>query len=70
MSKTYYLHTLDGAPAWFDGFQVCFAVSYGRAAKLAASLRQIQREQRASISNREDAGYDNNAKLGYRRVST
>lgn len=68
--KTYYLHTIDGLPATFDGYQICFAGFYGPASKLATSLAQIRREQKISAANREKDGWSAYAyKLGYRRYS-
>ncbi len=51
MSK--YMHTIDGRPATFDGYQICFATFYGPANVLADSLRQIRREQQATLRNRK-----------------
>lgn len=56
MSK--YLHTIDGKPATFDGYQICFATFYGPANSLAESLTQIKREQKISVRNRKRDGFD------------
>jgi hypothetical protein len=65
MSK--YLHTLDGKPATFDGFQICFASRYGKPNLMAESLDQIRREQKISIKNRQERGYSDDFKYGYLR---
>ncbi len=66
MSK--YLHTIGGKPATFDGYQICFATFYGKPNDLAASLRQIRREQAISIKNRRRDGLDFNlGEYGYLR---
>ena len=70
-NRTYYLHTIDGRPAFYvHGMQICFANRYGKPAPLATSLGQIKREQRASVEWRRAQGYDHSAEeYGYRRVS-
>ena len=45
--KTWYMHTIDGRPAAYDGVGRAIWVAGGRhAAKLVPSLTQIRREQR------------------------
>jgi hypothetical protein len=61
----YYLHTLDGKPAAFDGNQVHF-MAHGN--RLASSLDQIRAEQKASAAWRGDKGYSLLHTYGYRRV--
>ena len=63
---TYYLHTLDGAPAYFDPKlgALMFATSNGKAAPLATSLRQIRREQRIDQEHKGST-----VTYGYTRVS-
>lgn len=62
----YYLHILNGAPAFFDGRQVCY-MKHGVA--IAASLAQIKAEQRASTAWRLKNGYSDKASdYGYRRL--
>lgn len=46
--RVYYLHTLNGRPAFFDGEAVYLMPFYGKPGALATSLRQIRREQQAS----------------------
>lgn len=67
MSK--YMHTIDGRPATFDGYQICYAVFYGKANILAGSLRQIRREQQKTIRNRMRDGLDVVCEYGYLRYS-
>jgi len=50
---TKYLHTLDGKPAYFDGWQIVFATKFGKAAPMAESLQQIRKEQTLTVRNRE-----------------
>ena len=66
---TVYIHTLDGRPAMFDGYQVCYAAHYGRANDVALSLRQIRREQAASTRNRLADGLSDDLEYGYRRYA-
>ena len=68
--KTYYLHTIDDQPAFFDGDQICFAGGpYARHKQpLSLSLRQIRREQRISAASRARWGMEDWGKRGYVRV--
>lgn len=68
MSRTYYMHTLNGEPAYFDGDQVVFATFYGKAAPLARSLNQIRAEQRKSGEWREMQGFKDHDRYGHLRV--
>lgn len=53
-----YVHTIDGRPAqYFPGSQICFSPWRG-ITRTATSLRQIRREQRASIRWRREKGYE------------
>lgn len=56
--KSYYMHTIDGKPATFDGNQICYATYFGKANDLCSSLAQIHREQQASIRFRRLHGLD------------
>lgn len=68
MSK--YMHTIDGRPATFDGYQICFATFYGPANKLCDSLSQIRKEQEITKENRERDGMDFNVgEYGHLRYS-
>ena len=50
MSRCYYVHTINGRPGGFDGMQICYAGGgRGWHAPAVRSLRQIRREQQASI---------------------
>jgi hypothetical protein len=71
MERTYYLHTINNYPAFFDGEQICFAggASSRSPQRLCRSLRQVRREQSASARNRARWGFaDWSDRLGYVRV--
>jgi hypothetical protein len=62
------MHTIDGSPATFDGYQICYAAFYGKPNKLADSLKQIRQEQRLTVKNRRADGLAPfNVKYGYLR---
>ena len=66
MSK--YMHTINGFPATFDGYQICFSTFYGPANKLCNSLAQVRKEQRATKRNRRRDGFDfNKSEYGHLR---
>lgn len=68
MSKTIYIHTIDGRPAYFsepDG-QIVYVCHYDRAAKPAHSLKQIRKEQKITKENRKKWGFNDND-YGYKR---
>lgn len=69
-AKTYYLHTIDSRPAFYEpGQQICFAQVYGKPARLARSLAQIRSEQKKSLAWRRSLGYSHEAEgYGYKRV--
>ena len=52
MKNIKYMHTIANEPASYDGKQICYAV-VTRPIKLADSLDQIRREQRASRADAE-----------------
>ena len=53
MAKNYYMHTLNGKPAWFDGGIIWNIVSPRRIPfTLVHSLQQIKRERAKSKKNR------------------
>lgn len=57
MTATYYLHTMEGEPAYFDGDQIVF-VSRGRhAAVLVDSLATIRKQIRATEQFRLRHGF-------------
>lgn len=65
-----YMHTINGRPATFDGYQICYAIFCGTANVLADSLRQIRKEQQITIRNRKRDGYEVNVgEYGYLRYS-
>lgn len=62
---TYYLHTLDGEPAYFvPGQGLCFAPYFGQSAVLCRSLKQIREQQKADMAINGAGVYPR----GYRRV--
>lgn len=70
--RTYYLHTIDEKPAYFDGDQVVF--NGGRWARgpqpLATSLRQIKDERLRSILFRLKRGWrSGDGRYGHVRVT-
>ena len=67
--KTYYLHTIDGKAATFDGYQICYASFYGKPNQLATSLAQIRKEQLISKAYREEAGIEDVGIISYLRYS-
>jgi hypothetical protein len=50
---TKYMHTIDGKPGTFNGYQICFARFNGPDNVLTDSLQQIRKEQQLTIRNRE-----------------
>lgn len=52
-ARTVYMHTLRGQPAGFDGETVCIYAAT-QAVPAVRSLRQIRREQQASIRVRRE----------------
>jgi len=56
----YYIHTINGSPAFFDGWQICYGVKYSphKHNLMSASLKQIREEQNITKNNRKFAGYD------------
>lgn len=65
MSRTWYMHTLDGRPATYvPGTQICF-VDGRHKARLVPSLAQIRRERRASGEWRERRGYRDDGDYDY-----
>ena len=65
--KSYYMHTLEGRPASFSGWQVCYSV-FTQAIELCESRRQLLAERDLSIKNRKEAGMASLGAYGYRRV--
>lgn len=52
--RSYYMHTLNGKPAYFDPKQeIILFMRGGKANPLANSLRQIKRERKIDPSSRE-----------------
>lgn len=64
MSRTFYMHLIDGNPATFDGNQICAAGRYGRGKCvnfLVGSLKEIMEHQKASVIYRREKLGDANA---------
>ena len=67
--KSYYMHTIDGRPATFDGTQIVFMSFYGPPNKVCHSLREIRRHEKQSIDWRSNFGVSPTpGKYGYFRV--
>lgn len=64
--RSLYMHTLDGKPAQFDGWQICYAMHVIK--RFANDLDQIREEQLASRRWRAKKGYDNNSKQDHRVI--
>lgn len=60
MSKTYYMHTLNGRPAFFGTNQICYMMPGDKAFHLVSSLKQIKQEQKITICFRESKNYTKN----------
>ena len=67
MKTKFYIHTLDGKPAYYDGTQIVFATKYGRAATTCYSLNEIRHQQAKSKEWRYKNGFKELWKLGYAR---
>ena len=69
MARTLYLHTIDGHPGAFDGYQVCY-IGHGRKAwaEPCVSLRQIRKQQAMSRANRIRDGLRDDSKYDYVKV--
>lgn len=71
-ARTYYLHTLDGRPAYFNGQQIASATPGGyvrRGQWLCSSLKEIREQREASRKWRAQQGFsDHGWTLGYVRV--
>jgi len=52
----YYLHTIDGRPAGFDKYQICYA-NKNWMAKAVKDLKTIRKEQRLTIKFRKKNGH-------------
>ena len=69
--KTFYMHTLNGRPAYYDGTKIVFAMRGGyvrRGQWLCESLDEIRKQQRQSFRWRRDQGLDNRWDHGYVRM--
>lgn len=60
--RTFWMHTVDGKPAAYDGQQICY---WWRRAPLARSLQQIRRERQACIEWRALHGFSVGSGYGH-----
>lgn len=60
-----YMHTIDGLPAAFFVNQIVFWSNGWHTEKLAANLRQIRREQAASVRYRRKYGFPDDLRYSY-----
>ena len=67
MSK--YMHTIDGMPGTFDGWQVVYANFRGKPSVLRDSLKEIRADQAITMKNRTEAGFSNHVKLSHLRYN-
>ena len=52
--KSYYMHTINGRPATFDGTQIVFMNFYGKPNKVYRSLKEIRRHERRALAYRSN----------------
>lgn len=58
---TFYMHTIDDRPGFFNGNQICFAIVRGNGKacqRLVATLDQIRAEQKLSVRFRNSFGWE------------
>jgi len=67
--KYMYMHTIEEKPGRYEGKhgQICFVTGFF-IGKLVSSLKQIKKEQRASIKYRKSQGWSTNFDYGHIRV--
>lgn len=63
---SFYMHTIDGEAAFFDGEQIVFAAGVPR--QLESSLQAIRRNEVNSSSFRINAGWSEPFSYGYVRI--
>ncbi len=70
MRSTGYIHTIEGKPATFDGYQICYAVFHGKPNVIRETLAQIKRDRETTKRNRIKDGFDVDlTKYGHFRFS-
>ena len=52
-----YIHTIEGKPATFDGYQICYATYYGKPNVIRESLAEIKRDRETTKRNRARDGF-------------
>lgn len=69
IKQKYYMHTVGGHPAFYDGRQICFAQHRNGAQSFniltATTLDQIRKEQRSSTKWRHDQGWTEENNYGH-----
>ena len=66
MSRSLYMHTLDGRPAFFQDGWIVFAGN--EIPRLETSLQAIRSNELKCIDNRNEAGFSDNSNYGYVRI--
>ena len=70
MSKTYYMHTINGWPATLSrrGDRLCYATEFPKGNKLERSLKSVRKNERIARRFVVSLGFDpGNYKYGYVR---
>ena len=52
-----YIHTIEGEPATFDGYQICYATYYDKPNVIRESLAEIKRDRETTKRNRARDGF-------------
>ena len=67
---TKYMHLINGEPAFYtaEQQQICFWVRYGPAPEMAESLKQIRKEQKASLKYRLACGFADDYPCEYSHI--
>ena len=66
---SYYMHTIGGRPASFNGTQIVCMHFYGKPNKVCRSLKEIRRHERRALAYRKDFGVSPTAgEYGYFRI--
>ncbi len=73
MKRFYYMHTLNGKLAHFNGVQTCYfpfqsPQSHRIKGALLESLRDIRRQQRATLKYRKKKGFRDYDKMGWVKI--
>ncbi len=73
MRKIYFMHLLDGEPAYFTGEQLCYLPTnskhnWQKKGVLVETVDEIHRQQAASLEYREKNGFSNEAEQGWVQI--